>query len=156
PWDARRLLALFQEWGFRGFAEQVRKLAMEEGISLVPEKKPTGKPPSSASVQNELFLFAAEANSELEDSSSISRNGQGATDGWQGVYHLVDTEEKLQDFLKEFRKQKRFAFDLETTELQPLEADIVGWAICWKAGEAWYLAIRGPEGSPTLDPLTTL
>src|SRR6202011_3501286 len=33
---------------------------------------------------------------------------------------------------------------------------IVGWAICWKAGEAWYLAVRGPEGAATLDPKETL
>ncbi len=35
-------------------------------------------------------------------------------------------------------------------------AKIVGWAICRKAGEAWYLAVRGPQGSRLLDPDQTL
>ena len=32
----------------------------------------------------------------------------------------------------------------------------MGWAICWRVGEAWYLAVRGPEGAATLDPKETL
>jgi DNA polymerase-1 len=41
---------------------------------------------------------------------------------------------------------------LETTALDGLQAAIVGWAITWKAGEAYYLAVRGPAGSQLLDP----
>jgi DNA polymerase-1 len=29
-------------------------------------------------------------------------------------------------------------------------------AFCWKPGEAWYLAVRGPAGEPTCDPAKTL
>src|SRR5262249_6772471 len=45
---------------------------------------------------------------------------------------------------------------LETTGLDPLRAEIVGLAFSWLAGEGWYLAVRGPAGSPVLDPQTTL
>src|SRR5262249_2092410 len=51
---------------------------------------------------------------------------------------------------------KRIAFDLETTSLQPLEADIVGLAFAWEAGSAYYLAVRGPAGSKLLAPAETL
>ena len=54
------------------------------------------------------------------------------------------------------QKQKRFAVDLETTSLEPRRAEIVGLAFSWQAGEAWYLAVRGPAGEPVLDPATTL
>ncbi len=37
-----------------------------------------------------------------------------------------------------------FCVDLETTGLNPLEADIVGWAICWENDHAWYLPVDGP------------
>ena len=40
--------------------------------------------------------------------------------------------------------QKRFAVDLETTNLNPLQADVVGYAICWQPGTAYYLAVRVP------------
>ncbi len=75
---------------------------------------------------------------------------------WFKDYHLVDTEEKFQGFYRRLAKQKRFAFDLETTSLSPLRAATVGLAFSWQPGEAWYLAVRGPEGSPLLDPDTTL
>jgi DNA polymerase-1 len=50
------------------------------------------------------------------------------------------------------RKQKRFAVDLETTGLDPLRSEIVGLAFSWQGGEAWYLAVRAPEGKAALDP----
>ena len=38
-------------------------------------------------------------------------------------------------FLKELKKQKRFAIDLETTHLDPRRSNIVGLAISWQEGE---------------------
>ena len=75
---------------------------------------------------------------------------------WFQDYHLVDTAEKFEGFYGRLGKQKRFAIDLETTSLSRCEAEIVGLAFTWQPGEAWYLAVRGPEGSPLLDPTTTL
>ncbi|HVS37814.1 MAG TPA: DNA polymerase I, partial [Gemmataceae bacterium] len=75
---------------------------------------------------------------------------------WYQDYHLVDTPDKFQGFYRSLAEQKRFAFDLETTSLSPLQAAIVGLAFSWAPGQAWYLAARGPEGSPLLDPDETL
>jgi DNA polymerase-1 len=75
---------------------------------------------------------------------------------WFQEYHLVDTAEKFEEFFRQLKGQKRFAFDLETTSLRPLEAEIVGIAFSWRPGEAWYLALRGPEGSALLDSAPTL
>src|SRR5262249_835205 len=80
----------------------------------------------------------------------------GGEAAWQATYHLVDTPKKFEAFFKKLRKQKRIAFDLETTSLQPLEAEAVGIAFAWHPGEAWYLALHGPEGSALLDPAATL
>src|SRR5262249_53422370 len=46
----------------------------------------------------------------------------------------------------------RIAFDLETTSLAPLEAEVVGAAFSWEEGKGYYLAVRGPAGSPVLGP----
>jgi DNA polymerase-1 len=70
---------------------------------------------------------------------------------WQAKYELIDTPKKLDAFLAQLRKQRRFAIDLETTSLDPIQARIVGYAICWQTGEAYYLAVRGPQGSALLD-----
>ncbi|MFO0864379.1 MAG: DNA polymerase I [Gemmataceae bacterium] len=50
------------------------------------------------------------------------------------------------------KKQDRFAIDIETDDLVPLSAKLVGIAICWKPGLAFYIACRGPECDAKLDP----
>src|SRR5207237_465010 len=71
-------------------------------------------------------------------------------------YHLVNNANDFDAFLKQLRKQERVAFDLETTGLEPLRSEVVGYSFCWRPAEAWYLAVRGPAGEPTLDPDETL
>jgi DNA polymerase-1 len=151
--DAARLHALFRDWGFRRFAEQMRSLA------VAAEQKPAA--PGTA-VQGELF--PAEANGETAGAAipPAADNGQPAAEagplraGWQATYSLVDTPEKFAAFLKELKKQKRIAIDLETTDLDPRKAEIVGYAVSWRAGEAYYLAVRGPQDDAKLDPPKTL
>src|SRR5205807_147447 len=38
-----------------------------------------------------------------------------------------------------------------TTSLEPHDAELVGLSFCWQAGEAYYVALRGPEGEAVLD-----
>ncbi len=143
PIDTERFLALCREWGFHSLANQVRNMSIVSSPLAVAEDLP--------SVQGELFPFGANA-----PASVTTANGQQTTDHWQATYHLVDNVKDFETFFKQLRQQKRIAIDLETTSLQPLEAEIVGIAITWKPGEAWYLALRGPEGTPVLDPAKTL
>jgi DNA polymerase-1 len=134
--DADALLALFQEWGFRGLADQVRKQFKTK--SAQPELFPVG-------ADDELFAFGANAK-EPEAPAPV----------WEATYHLVDTPEKFAEFEKQLRQQRRIAVDLETTSLEPRRAEIVGVAVSWQKGEAWYLALRGPADTPLLDPQATL
>ena len=71
-------------------------------------------------------------------------------------YAIIDTPEALGGFLAELRVQRKFCFDIETTAIDPLRADPVGYAFSWAEGRAAYLPVRGPEGSRTLDPAATL
>ena len=68
----------------------------------------------------------------------------------------MQTPEDFAAFLTQLGQQPRFALDLETTSLNPHDAQIVGVAIAWKEAEAWYLALRGPAGEKLLDPVQTL
>jgi DNA polymerase I len=145
-WDGPRLAGLFREWGFRTLAAQVQA---ESG----PVANVAPPPAGEGMTQGELFPFGANA------AETGTGNGEQSTekkDNWQAQYHLIDTPEKFRAFFKELKKQNRIAIDLETTSLNPLEAEIVGYAISWKEGEAYYLAVRGPTGVPVLDPAETL
>ncbi|HEY7327657.1 MAG TPA: DNA polymerase I [Gemmataceae bacterium] len=140
--DVPRLRKLFQEWGFHSLGHQL------------------GGQNDHAPVQQELFPFGANAPEEngaasVSERSSPPPDGHGSAD-WQADYHLVDSKDKFEKFYRQLKKQKRIAFDSETTSLSPLQAEIVGLAFCWRAGEAWYLALRGPEGSALLDAEETL
>ena len=68
------------------------------------------------------------------------------------AYHLVDTEEKFDEFYAKLSQQKLFSFDTETAPIDnrfeatsPRYTVIVGLSFCWNDNEAWYLPFRGPK-----------
>jgi DNA polymerase I len=71
-------------------------------------------------------------------------------------YSLVQTEDQLQDFLQQLRKQKRFAFDTETDQLGPVTAKLIGMSFSWEAGSGYYVPVCGPQGSQILSCEQTL
>jgi DNA polymerase-1 len=143
--DAPKLVELFRAWGFRSFEAEFRQA----------NKTDTTEPDLFSGAEasgGEDFPFGANAPTPTTQNDLFAGP---SSDGWKAMYHLVDTQKKFDAFLKDLRKQKRFAIDLETTDLDPRKAEIVGYSVTWKPGEAWYLAVRGPEGSPLLDPEKT-
>ncbi|QDT66282.1 DNA polymerase I [Calycomorphotria hydatis] len=82
-------------------------------------------------------------------SGSASNQQQEAPEEFH--WETIDSQKKFDSFAKELKKQKHICLDLETTGLQPAEAEIVGWAICWKPGLAYYLPVQGPDGDSVLD-----
>jgi DNA polymerase-1 len=54
-------------------------------------------------------------------------------------YHLIDTPELRKRLVKYLSAQKEFCFDTETDSLEPIEANMVGLAFSYVAGEAYYV-----------------
>ncbi len=65
-------------------------------------------------------------------------------------YHLIDNEDDFARFFGELKKQSHFAFDTETTSLDPLKAKLLGIAFSWQAGQGYFLS------RPTKDQLKKL
>ena len=65
-------------------------------------------------------------------------------------YRLVDDMDRFDAFFKELTKQKFFAFDTETTGLDPLLDKLVGLSFSWKERTGFYLPFRGPIGAAVL------
>ncbi len=61
-----------------------------------------------------------------------------------GDYRLIESLEELDSFLAECRAAGRFAFDTETTGLDPIVDRAVGVSLAWKAGHAVYVPLEGP------------
>src|SRR5262249_8892867 len=75
---------------------------------------------------------------------------------WNAVHTTIDTPDAFRPFLEELTRQPKFCMDTETTAIDPLRADLVGVSMSWRAGEAFYLPLRGPAGSRLLDEKATL
>ena len=56
-------------------------------------------------------------------------------------YQAILTEELLDEWIKELKAAKLFAFDTETTSLAYMDARIVGVSFCTRAGKAAYLPL---------------
>ncbi len=152
-WDGPKLLELMQGFGFRSFANQVRSGVKTAGAgtnTALPESMGAAARPArkrQAAEQDNLF-------SGIDDASEAAAAPK--IDEWKATYTLVDAPKAWSEFLANLKKQKRFAFDLETTGLDPLQAEIVGLAFSWKAGEGWYVPVKAPPEDKQLDVRETL
>jgi len=71
-------------------------------------------------------------------------------------YHLVDDEQALDSLIKKLQGAEQIAFDVETTNLNPLLAELVGIGFCVKAKEAYYVPLNGNLGVSALEKLKPL
>ncbi|MFI0472274.1 DNA polymerase I [Halomonas sp. HMF6819] len=55
--------------------------------------------------------------------------------------HVITDQQTFDAWLKRLEKAERFCFDLETTSLNYMEAEIVGVGLCLEAGEAAYIPL---------------
>ena len=74
----------------------------------------------------------------------------GATGGGAICTHIVETPAALARLAKDLAEQPAFAFDTETTGLDPRRVDLVGLSFAWADDEGYYVPLRGPEGSKCL------
>ena len=58
-----------------------------------------------------------------------------------GSYELVTTQESFEGWLAKLRGAELFAFDTETTALDPMRAQLVGFSFCVQVGEACYIPV---------------
>ena len=104
------------------------------------------------SVQVMDFSAAAEALKELEIRAMIADllalAGQEAppeVEMPEKDYEIVMTEAELDAMLKELSAAEWLSFDLETTSITPLEADIVGLSFSTRPHHGWYVPVQYPE-----------
>jgi DNA polymerase-1 len=118
--------------GFRTLAAKVSSLATiaaPEGLSGETSK-------AAAFSEN---LFAAPPTQASTISVADSKNL---------AYECVDTEEKLQKLARELRNAEIFAFDTETTGLDPLQSRLVGMSFSTRPETGFYVPVLTPQDMP--------
>ncbi len=58
-------------------------------------------------------------------------------------YRVADTDEAIRTLAADLAGQEAFAFDTETTSLDPFEAELVGASFSWADGTGWYVPFPG-------------
>lgn len=184
-WDGQKLLELFHEFGFRGFAERVRKTLAGSGAKKNAEalatagltseasegrqppvepstpkkrgkKKQGAEAPRSPGLFDQIDEMGAEGAPPAAEAPAEAPP-PAPNDGWSYAgYKTVDTADAFESFLAELKAQAAFVFDLETTGLDPIHDPIVGYSFCWEKGRAYYLPVRAPKEDAALDPDATL
>jgi DNA polymerase-1 len=101
-------------------------------------------------------LFTQLGFRRFAESMHAANSGDGSAPPKERTWDVIDTENKFSRFLTELNEQKTFCVDLETTGLDAIQADIVGWAFSWQAHTGYYLPVDAPLGQPTLDARSVL
>ncbi len=89
---------------------------------------------------------------KLPGTEAESATVQAATSPVQGNYRIVATTEDLDELINRLLAAGSFAFDTETTGLNPMLAQPVGISLAVAPGEAYYI----PVGHVILDEITQL
>jgi DNA polymerase-1 len=71
---------------------------------------------------------------------------------WHARYVTIDAVEPLQELVQQIRQAGRVALHVEATSDRPRFAEIVGYSISIREGEAFYIPVRGPAGETHLPP----
>ncbi|MFW5826648.1 MAG: DNA polymerase I [Alkalispirochaeta sp.] len=129
----------------QGMKAQVKEMGLDPSRFEAADSGPTGDAPGKPGSANSGGAIApgtppqdmAAAVLSAEQRQSLSAAGE---------YELVDTLEKLDRWIDAVRREKTFAFDCETTGLDAMDAEPVGFSLSVQTGTGCYIALRGPEG----------
>ena len=149
PPDKEAVEKLFDELEFKTMLKRVFEIGSLSSQSTVNGSQPVSSSgvENNSSKQNNSGAFDLfNQGSQLQTSndkpetppeeSSIPKNTISNT---EHTYFLIDAVEKRKDLLEKLLQQKEVCFDTETTDLETLNAEIVGLSFSFKKHEAFYV-----------------
>ena len=125
--DEEKLRSIFEELEFRTLLERVFKTDKKPVVRRAQEKQ---------AIQGDLFGFFADDNTEEQKNSSLRRLEDTDYD-----YQLIDTEDKIDDFLRIILTKKIISLDTETTNTDAMSAELVGMSFSYAENQAFYVPV---------------
>ena len=145
--DEDALRKIFEEMEFRTLIERVlgkeKKLQPSETVvasqgngqlSLFGELPPAS--PKKNEIQGNLFAEVADEGATTGLFSNLT-----SLESLDYDYQLIDTEEKRIDFLQIIKTKEIFSLDTETTDIDPINAELVGMSFSYAENQAFYVPI---------------
>lgn len=126
--NEEKLKSIFEELEFRTLAKRI----------FSSEDKKTVK----ADQQLSLFDNAATQSPVPETGTEVAENEQKQHIGTVlHHYHLLSDTDEIEELAEHLGSLKEFCFDTETTDINALEAELVGLSFSFKAHEAYYIPV---------------
>lgn len=131
----------------------IQELEFKSLLRQVPEMiKATGGRPASFGGQVGLFdtpVQSAAIDHKQHQGDSEAAKFESAEleftePDWlaNSTYTLVNSLADAKQLAAELNRQVEFAFDTETTDLDPLRCELVGFSVCYSAGAAYYIPAK--------------
>ncbi len=144
PPNKALLEPLLEELEFR----TLRKRILGEDANAEPAAPKTKAGPKVAANQMDMFgspspaspspAISAESDSNDEDDSS-SYQSFNTLENTPHQYHLVQGEAAIKGLISYLARQSSFCFDTETTNINAIDAELVGMSFAYRKGEAFYI-----------------
>ena len=127
--DAEALRQIFTELEFRTLLDRVLGR---------PSPTPTADAgplfAQEAPVQGDLFAINPPGGTAAPENPILDTLDTRPVD-----YQLIDTEDKIREFVQNILTAETLAIDTETTGTEPMEAELVGASFSNAPGRAWYV-----------------
>ena len=94
----------------------------------------------------ELEFFSVVSRVPSPDGSDAPETGAGREQEQETDYTVVQTNEQLDSMIAAIEETGSFAFDTETTALDPMQAELAGLSFAVAPGRAWYVPVGHREG----------
>lgn len=126
--DVEKVKEIFTELEFRNLAKRV-----------IGEEIVVSNTQNTTSDSGQLDLFGMQSMVEPQEPIETVNYKTIVTE--RPSYHLISTPEERKELLELLLKQSQVCFDTETTDIDALHADLVGFSFSYKAREAFYVAV---------------
>lgn len=119
-------------------SEKLRSIYSDLEFKNLITKLDAPKVSSSKSEPRQLSLFDEYVD---EGTGKIKYSNLSELTSVPHTYQLIDNEELITNFLAILAQQQFFCFDTETTGINTISDDLVGFSFSWKEFEAYYVPI---------------
>ena len=146
--DEEALRKIFEEMEFRTLIERVLG---KDKHSQLPETPTSPKSDGQLSLFGEPASVSPTPKMEMQGNLFAEFAGKGTEDSkfsnlvslesLDYDYQLIDTEDKRKDFVQNIKTKDFFSIDTETTDVDPIKAELVGMSFSYAENQAFYVPV---------------
>ena len=136
--DREKVKTLFTELEFRRLAQT---LLGEELVAAGEEEAVAVSGASKKTKPGQIDIFGHTGGAVDEEIAPAEEKIFKTIADTEHSYHIADTAEKRHGLAQRLAQLPVFCFDTETTGLDTLTAELVGFSFAWVKHEAWYVPV---------------